>query len=136
MANKPITREEKYLAYLTGTYTEEIPKPITRTEKYLYDLCQKGMSPDKIKEAVQEYLEENPVQIETDATLTKSGKAADSAVVGEKLSILNDIIRGTPRTATVAEFLDRQRTGIVNQAKERGKLTDQEYQKLITEEDE
>lgn len=118
MTNKPITREEKYLAYLTGTYTEEIPKPITRTEKYLYDLCQKGMSPDKIKEAVQEYLEENPVQIETDATLTKSGKAADSAVVGEKLSILNDIIRGTPRTATVAEFLDRQRTGIVYQAKE------------------
>jgi hypothetical protein len=26
MADKPVTREEKYLAYLTG----EIPKPITR----------------------------------------------------------------------------------------------------------
>ena len=30
MADKPVTREEKYLAYLTGDYTGEIPKPITR----------------------------------------------------------------------------------------------------------
>ena len=34
MADKPVTREEKYLAYLTGDYTGEIPKPITRKEKY------------------------------------------------------------------------------------------------------
>lgn len=26
MADKPVTREEKYLAYLTGDYTGEIPK--------------------------------------------------------------------------------------------------------------
>ena len=43
MADKPVTREEKYLAYLTGDYTGEIPKPITRKEKYLYELCLKGM---------------------------------------------------------------------------------------------
>lgn len=30
MADKPVTREEKYLAYLTGDYTGKIPKPITR----------------------------------------------------------------------------------------------------------
>lgn len=30
MADKPVTREEKYLAYLTGDYTGEIPNPITR----------------------------------------------------------------------------------------------------------
>lgn len=30
MADKPVTREEKYLAYLTGDYTGELPKPITR----------------------------------------------------------------------------------------------------------
>lgn len=41
MADKPITREEKYLAYLTGDYTGELPKPITRKEKYLYELCLK-----------------------------------------------------------------------------------------------
>lgn len=66
MADKPVTREEKYLAYLTGDYTGELPKPITRKEKYLYELCLKGMSgevsPEEIKNAVNEYLEKNPVK--------------------------------------------------------------------------
>lgn len=66
MADKPVTREEKYLAYLTGDYTGEIPRPITRKEKYLYELCLKGMSgeisPEEIKNAVNEYLEKNPVK--------------------------------------------------------------------------
>lgn len=66
MADKPITREEKYLAYLTGDYTGEVPKPITRKEKYLYELCLKGIggeiSPEEIKNAVNEYLEKNPVK--------------------------------------------------------------------------
>lgn len=66
MADKPVTREEKYLAYLTGDYTGEIPKPITRKEKYLYELCLKGIGgeipPEEIKNAVNEYLEKNPVK--------------------------------------------------------------------------
>lgn len=66
MVDKPVTREEKYLAYLTGDYTGEIPKPITRKEKYLYELCLKGIggeiSPEEIKNAVNEYLEKNPVK--------------------------------------------------------------------------
>lgn len=66
MADKPITREEKYLAYLTGDYTGELPKPITKKEKYLYELCLKGIggeiSPEEIKAAVNEYLEKNPVK--------------------------------------------------------------------------
>ena len=66
MADKPVTREEKYLAYLTGDYTGGIPKPITRKEKYLYELRLKGMggeiSPEEIKNAVNEYLEKNPVK--------------------------------------------------------------------------
>lgn len=66
MADKPVTRGEKYLAYLTGDYTGELPKPITRKEKYLYELCLKGMggevSPEEIKSAVNEYLEKNPVK--------------------------------------------------------------------------
>lgn len=44
MADNPITRKEKYLAKLTGSYTGNVPAPITRVEKYLYDLCQKGIS--------------------------------------------------------------------------------------------
>ena len=66
MADKPVTREEKYLAYLTGDYKGELPKPITRKEKYLYELCLKGIggeiSPEEIKNAVNEYLENNPVK--------------------------------------------------------------------------
>lgn len=66
MADKPVTREEKYLAYLMGDYTGEIPKPITRKEKYLYELCIKGIggeiSTEEIKAAVNEYLEKNPVK--------------------------------------------------------------------------
>ena len=66
MTDKPVTREEKYLAYLTGDYKGELPKPITRKEKYLYELCLKGIggeiSPEEIKNAVNEYLENNPVK--------------------------------------------------------------------------
>ena len=66
MADKPVTREEKYLAYLTGDYTGGLPKPITRKEQYLYELCLKGIggeiSPEEIKAAVNEYLEKNPVK--------------------------------------------------------------------------
>ena len=66
MADKPVTREEKYLAYLTGDYKGELPKPITRKEKYLYELCLKGIggeiSQEEIKNAVNEYLENNPVK--------------------------------------------------------------------------
>ena len=66
MADKPVTREEKYLAYLTGDYNGELPKPITRKEKYLYELCLKGIggeiSPEEIKAAVNEYLEKESGQ--------------------------------------------------------------------------
>ena len=120
MANKPITREEKYLAHLTGDYTGELPKPITRIEKYLYELCQKGVgtNEEEIKQIVQDYFEQNPVQVSTDKTLTEPDKAADAAVVGEKISVLNDIICGTPHAETVEEYLNRQRTGVVYQSKE------------------
>lgn len=67
--NKPITREEKYLAYLTGDYTGEIPKPITRKEKYLYKLCIDGIGTSKeaIAEAVQTYLSDKGVGLSMDA---------------------------------------------------------------------
>lgn len=54
----------------------------------------------------------------TDKTLSVSGKAADAAAVGSKISVLNDIICGTPHTDTVEEYLNRQRTGVVYQSKE------------------
>lgn len=66
MADTSITREEKYLEYLTGDRKGNVPKPVTRRERYLYELCLKGMggeiSPEEIKNAVNEYLEKNPVK--------------------------------------------------------------------------
>ena len=66
--NKPITREEMYLAKLTGDYTGEIPKPITRKERYLYKLCINGIgaSKENIAEAVQAYLSDKGVGLNMD----------------------------------------------------------------------
>lgn len=108
MVDKPVTREEKYLAYLTGDYTGEIPKPITRKEKYLYELCLKGIggeiSPEEIKAAVNEYLEKNPVkpgatteqaqQIEQNKTDVASLKEETGSLkedIGEKETVLTDM---------------------------------------------
>lgn len=43
MADTSITREERYLEYLTGDRKGNVPKPITRRERYLYELCLNGM---------------------------------------------------------------------------------------------
>lgn len=64
MADKPITRIEKYLAYLNQNYTAVLPDPVTRIEKYLYELCKNGTggaTPEEIENAVKKYLTENPV---------------------------------------------------------------------------
>lgn len=68
--------------------------------------------------AKKEYQPKGDYLSGTDKSLTLSGEAADAAEVGEKISVLNDIICGTPHTATVEEYLNRQRTGVVYQAKE------------------
>lgn len=108
MADKPVTREEKYLAYLTGDYTGEIPKPITRKEKYLYELCLKGIggeiSPEEIKNAVNNYLEKNPVkpgatteqaqQIEQNKTDIASLKT-ETGSLKEDFANLKEYVKGT-----------------------------------------
>lgn len=80
MTDKPVTREEKYLAYLTGDYTGEIPKPITRKEKYLYKLCADGIGTSKeaIAEAVQTYLTDKGVELDIDADGYVSLKATEA----------------------------------------------------------
>ena len=79
MADKPVTREEKYLAYLTGDYTGELPKPITRKEKYLYKICIDGIGTSKeaIAEAVQNYLTDKGVGLDIDADGYVSLKATE-----------------------------------------------------------
>ena len=80
MADKPVTREEMYLAYLTGDYTGKIPKPITRKEKYLYKLCIDGIGTSKeaIAEAVQTQLTDKGVGLDMDADGYVSLKAKES----------------------------------------------------------
>lgn len=122
MADKPVTREEKYLAYLTGDYKGELPKPITRKEKYLYELCLKGMggeiSPEEIKNAVNEYLEKNPVkpgatteqaqQIEQNKTDIGSLKVETNSLkedLGEKETVLTDIQKKMSDSSSKDGFL-------------------------------
>lgn len=80
MMDNPITREEKYLAYLTGDYSGKIPKPITRKEMYLYKLCTNGIGTSKeaIAEAVSSYLSDKGVGLDMDADGYVSLKAKES----------------------------------------------------------
>ena len=60
-----VTRKEKYYSYL-ATGEGYIPEPITREEQYLYYLCMNGgtgggVTPEQIQQAVNKYLEDNPV---------------------------------------------------------------------------
>lgn len=112
MADKPVTREEKYLAYLTGDYTGELPKPITRKEKYLYELCLKGMggevSPEEIKNAVNEYLEKNPVKpgaTTEQAQQIEQNKADIASLKTETNSLKEDKITKPAEVPTIGKIL-------------------------------
>ncbi len=107
MADKPVTREEKYLAYLTGDYTGELPKPITRKEKYLYELCLKGMggevSPEEIKSAVNEYLEKNPVKPGATTEQAQQIEQNKKDVASLKEDLASEISRATAAEETKAD---------------------------------
>ena len=108
MADKPVTREEKYLAYLTGDYTGEIPKPITRKEKYLYELCLKGMggeiSPEEIKAAVNEYLEKNPVK--PGATTEQAQQIEQNKTnIASLKEDLGNLVNGTQEVITIPDMI-------------------------------
>lgn len=64
MAIEPVTREERFLA-AAGGQSVTPPTPITRKEQLLQGIIDAvksgGASPDAIKEAVNAYLDENPV---------------------------------------------------------------------------
>lgn len=158
MVDNPITRKEKYLAKLTGSYTGNVPDPITRVEKYLYDLCQKGISgltPEEIKNAVNKYLEGKDYVTKTDADkayqpagsylsgtdedLAVSGKAADAKAVGNavaKIEGINYTDRST--LADTDAFLVNDGTGMKKSVLSKlsdwilNKLADKTFQKLET----
>lgn len=158
MVDNPITRKEKYLAKLTGSYTGNVPDPITRVEKYLYDLCQKGISgltPEEIENAVNKYLEGKDYVTKTDADkayqpagsylsgtdedLAVSGKAADAKAVGNAVAKIEDINytdRGT--LADTDAFLVNDGTGMKKSVLSKlsdwilNKLADKTFQKLAT----
>ena len=158
MVDNPITRKEKYLAKLTGSYTGNIPDPITRVEKYLYDLCQKGISgltPEEIENAVNKYLEGKDYVTKTDADkayqpagsylsgtdegLAVSGKAADAKAVGNavaKIEGINYTDRGT--LADTDAFLINDSTGMKKSVLSKlsdfvlDKIADKVFEKLQT----
>lgn len=158
MADNPITRKEKYLAKLTGSYTGNVPDPITRVEKYLYDLCQKGISgptPEEIENAVNKYLEGKDYVTKMDADkayqpagsylsgtdegLAVSGKAADAKAVGNavaKIEGINYTDRGT--LADTDAFLINDGTGMKKSVLSKlsdfvlNKIADKVFEKLKT----
>lgn len=114
-----ITRKEMYYQYLSGDKTITIPDPVTREEQYLYYVCKNGtgsggtIPPEQIAAAVEQYLEENPVQpTPIDETLTRSGEAADAAAVGKRLEALE---KGgtTSLEKTIENYYAMRRTGKV-----------------------
>lgn len=123
MADKPVTREEMYLAYLTGDYTGELPKPITRKEKYLYELCLKGMggeiSPEEIKSAVNEYLEKNPVKpgaTTEQAQQIEQNKTDIASLKTETNSLKEDIVDHVINVSTLNIYDKSATDNIINYA--------------------
>lgn len=86
----PITRKEHYMSYLTGNTAYYPRDPLTREEQYLFYLCENGgigggVTPEQIQAAVDAYLEENPIRVTTDASLTEDKVPADAKAVGDEL---------------------------------------------------
>lgn len=113
-----VTRKEKYYQYL-ATGTGVIPDPVTREEQYLYYLCKNGgtgggVTPEQIQQAVDNYLEENPVEpTQIDATLTQSGQAADAKATGDAI----EAARNTILEKSIENYYALRRTGKVYQTK-------------------
>lgn len=113
-----VTRKEKYYQYL-ATGTGVIPDPVTREEQYLYYLCKNGgtgggATPEQIQQAVDNYLEENPVEpTRIDSTLTQPGQAADAKATGDAI----DAARKMIIEKSVENYYALRRTGKVYQTK-------------------
>lgn len=113
-----VTRKEKYYQYL-ATGTGVIPDPVTREEQYLYYLCKNGgtgggVTPDQIQQAVDNYLEENPVEpTQIDATLTQSGQAADAKATGDAIEAARNAIL----EKSIENYYALRRAGKVYQTK-------------------
>lgn len=106
---KPQSRAEEYakkiVEKLTGTTDPEseydkLPPPQSRIEVYLKKIVEEmgGVNPEQVEEIIKTYLEEHP--LETDATLSVSGKAADSKATGEALDRLWSYIKATSSPST------------------------------------
>ena len=113
-----VTRKEKYYQYL-ATGTGVIPDPVTREEQYLYYLCKNGgtggeVTPEQIQQAVDNYLEENPVEpTQIDPTLTQSGQAADAKATGDAIEAARNAIL----EKSIENYYALRRTGKVYQTK-------------------
>lgn len=113
-----VTRKEKYYQYL-ATGTGVIPDPVTREEQYLYYLCKNGgtggeVTPEQIQQAVDNYLEENPVEpTQIDPTLTQSGQAADAKATGDAI----EAARNAMLEKSIENYYALRRTGKVYQTK-------------------
>jgi len=72
-----------------------------------------GVTPDQIQQAVNDYLIQNPVQVDTDQTLTQSGQAADAKATGDAIKK----IENQSFEQAIERYYALRRTGKVYQTK-------------------
>ena len=84
MANlpDPVTRKEQYLSVMAENTAQYPEEPITREEMYLDYLCKNGtgggtVTPEQIQDAVDAYLEENPVSGMTEEQIEQLNRATE-----------------------------------------------------------
>lgn len=66
-----------------------------------------GVNPEDVNNAVQDYLDKNPVQpTPIDTTLTKPGEAADAKVVGDNVTTLKEDLGNIITTKTSKQLFD------------------------------
>ena len=74
-----------------------------------------GVTDEQVKQAVGEYLVQNPVSVETDKTLSKSGVPADSKATGDAIKEVEEKVISTIDERILDAFFGLMRNGKVYQ---------------------
>ena len=93
--------EEEWLTYLSA-YGVACKNGFEGTEEEW--LASLEANPERIKQYVEEYLEANPVSVDT--TLTKEGKAADAKATGDAIKRIDESLEGKVNESNLPEVID------------------------------
>lgn len=107
-----LSRKEIYLSYLAGNKSVELPEPVTREDIYLHYMCIYGtgggsVTPEQIQQAVNAYLEENPVTADT--------KEVDHGTSDTTFELTPNVKHKWGEVASLTLTLAAGKAGIVNE---------------------